>query len=377
MGKVSSRTVIFPFPYHDNLFGARLINIREESPMMETSETSETTEAHETHETHGASETSNQHARDILLDFEELRLVKPPQPVGSPLWPEEWVEGEYHPRRLRFKGAEWVQRSPILEQLEMAPPEHGARMLFGGLHWRTQHLGKVVLICTQEPVDCVLRANDFALEERDGEPRPVAFLRRWANTPPQPAGLVPERLKILRRFGGDPVTVALGKRRYRYRLFIGGLRHQTDIRPEVDAVLNLCELDNFWVARAGRHLNDRFARKGEMTVGMDMSDLLSEARWVAGRLRAGQRVLVHCYAGVNRSSTVCCAALMLLEGLSAEDALARVRENHPGCWPDPYHWFLLERLHDAISAEKLTNEDTQTLPALDSVSLLQSEVTVG
>lgn len=351
MGKASSRTRIYPFPYHDNLFGARLVDLRTEA--------------------------SEQGGSDILLDFEELRLVKPPQPCGSPLWPEEWVEGEYVPRTLRFKDAAWVTLSPMMEQMSAIPPEHGVRTLFGALHWRMPRLGRIVLICSQEPADCILRASEFALEDRDGESRPVAFLRRWANTPPQLPGLMPERLKLLRKFGGDPVTIALGARRYRYRLFIGGIRHQTAIRPEIDAVLNLCEVENPWVAQAGRHLNDRFVCKGEMSVGMDMSDLLSEARWVVGRLRAGQRVLVHCYAGVNRSSTVCCAALMLLEGISASEALARVRENHPGCWPDPYHWFLLERLHEALAAEELAAEDTTKLPAVHAASLLQSGATVG
>ncbi len=100
-------------------------------------------------------------------------------------------------------------------------------------------------------------------------------------------------------------------------------------------MLNLCELDNPWVMHAGRHLNDRFACKGEMAIGMDMSDLLAEGRWVAERLRAGQRVLVHCYAGVNRSSTVCCAALMLMEGIPAEEALAECAKIIPTVGPIP------------------------------------------
>lgn len=77
---------------------------------------------------------------------------------------------------------------------------------------------------------------------------------------------------------------------------------------------------------------------------MSADDLLEEAAWVAERLRAGKRVLVHCYAGMNRSSTVCCAALILLEGITAEEALARVRRRHPLAWPDPYHWFTLQWL---------------------------------
>ena len=349
----TSRIRNYPFPYHDALFGARLVAIREEP------------------------NGDDEDAGDILFDFEELRLVKPPRPCGSPLHPEEWVEGEYHPRTLRFTRAEWVHRSPILEQLDQAPPEHGVRIVMGVLHWSGPDLGKIILVFMQESADCMLRACDMTLEERAGEPRPVAFVRRWANTPPNPSGLVPQRTKTLRRYSGDPITIALGNRRYRYRLFIGGVTQQSETRPDIDAVLNLCELDNPWVAHVGRHLNDRFACKGEMAIGMDMSDLLAEARWVVGRLRAGQRVLVHCYAGVNRSSTVCCAALMLLEGISADEALARARQNHPSCRPDPYNWFLLQHLHQAVAAEKLAGEDTQALPAVNAASLLQSEVTVG
>ena len=74
---------------------------------------------------------------------------------------------------------------------------------------------------------------------------------------------------------------------------------------------------------------------------------------------------------------VCWAALMLLEGISADEALARARANHPSCRPDPYNWFLLQRLHDAVAAEKLAGEDTQSLPAVNAASLLQSEAPVG
>jgi hypothetical protein len=39
---------------------------------------------------------------------------------------------------------------------------------------------------------------------------------------------------------------------------------------------------------------------------------------------------------------------MLLEGLSADEALARVREHHPLAWPDPYHWFALRWLQQQL-----------------------------
>jgi hypothetical protein len=47
---------------------------------------------------------------------------------------------------------------------------------------------------------------------------------------------------------------------------------------------------------------------------------------------------------MNRSSTICCAVLILLEGLPAEKALERVREHHPWARPDGNHWLKLRWL---------------------------------
>ena len=48
------------------------------------------------------------------------------------------------------------------------------------------------------------------------------------------------------------------------------------------------------------------------------------ARTVAERVRAGRRVLVHCWAGLNRSGVVAARALMFM-GVPAADAIAAVR----------------------------------------------------
>jgi len=77
---------------------------------------------------------------------------------------------------------------------------------------------------------------------------------------------------------------------------------------------------------------------------MDVAEITDEAQWVIEHLRVGRRVLVHCSAGMNRSATICCAALILIEGISAEAALERVREHHPWARPDPYHWLALRWL---------------------------------
>ena len=91
----------------------------------------------------------------------------------------------------------------------------------------------------------------------------------------------------------------------------------------------------------GLHAGDRWENKGEGREGMRVAEIAAESGWVIERLLAGQRVLVHCSAGMNRSGTICCGVLIALEGLGAEAALERVRQHHPWTHPDPYHWLNL------------------------------------
>jgi hypothetical protein len=286
----------------------------------------------------------------------ELRALRPLGP-GRLEWDErgpcEVLDAELVPLRLRFTHAAWVKRTGVYAALEGLAEDHPARRLFDVLHIRPpdEGLGYWFLTDVNEPGhDLAVRAAGCALEERSGAVERVTVRRRWALRPAAPASLVVRPKQVHGRYGGDPVAIRLGGRVHRQRLFIGGLHHQGAQRPQVDRVLNLCEGENPWLASCGAHPADRHAEKGELDVGMAPDDLLAEARWVVEALRAGERVLVHCYGGVNRSATVCCAALMLLEGLGAEAALARVRERHPEANPDPYHWLRLlwlERLRGA------------------------------
>jgi hypothetical protein len=129
------------------------------------------------------------------------------------------------------------------------------------------------------------------------------------------------------------------------RLFIGGLDNQSKHRPDVSVVLNLAEDASLWALDGSPHPLDRWAKKGEGSKGMTVRELAEEADWVITHLKnKRERVLVHCSAGMNRSSSVCCAVLIRLEGLSAEAALERVREHHPWARPDPRHWLALRWL---------------------------------
>lgn len=58
------------------------------------------------------------------------------------------------------------------------------------------------------------------------------------------------------------------------------------------------------------------------------------ARWVNARRRTGP-VLVHCQAGLNRSSLITCRALML-GGMTADEAISTVRSKRsPACLCNP------------------------------------------
>ena len=56
---------------------------------------------------------------------------------------------------------------------------------------------------------------------------------------------------------------------------------------------------------------------------------------VLRRRAAGQTVLLHCLAGVNRAPTVAAAVLCRRDGLSVGEALARVRAARPAAAPTP------------------------------------------
>ena len=317
MPKVFRHARMFESPFAHELFDARIESL------------------HEQPGTRGAV--------DLVFNLKVFRQEAVADTIMIADQPYEVARGMYVPMRLRFQRRQWIWRTGPFEHFERLSPHHEARRLFGILHQRQPGIGEFYLAATEtaEPGMLGWRAEKYELLPAQGETEQTEIVRRWAATPPNPARVVPHRPAKYFRYGGDPITVHLGKRTLKNRLFIGGLHQQRSVRPSVDAVLNLCGIENAWVAADGMYPDDRYAHKGEGILGMGVADLLAEASWVAERLRAGKRVLVHCFAGYNRSATVCCGALMLLEGMTAAQALDRVRESHPTAWPDPYHWFAL------------------------------------
>ncbi len=300
----------------------------------------------------GLRESHSGRQRELVLDYQALVLSSPPVVTQQNGELVEQIVGQFMPRRIRFGGVETLEKPEAYSHLDDFPPDHPVRSLRGVLHYRP--IGQILpftLIWNGSPneTDLTLSARDCWPEVRDGSPESVVLTRNWSPAPPLPAGLAPHPAGLYRLFGGDPISFRLGARVYHHRLFVGGVETQGDVRPSVDAVLNVSEDASRWVKDGQIHPNDRWVCKGEGHQGMDAVELAAEAEWVISRLRAGQRVLVHCSAGFNRSVTVCCAVLILLEGLTAEAALARVYQHHPWAHPDSRHWLTLRWMAQSLS----------------------------
>jgi hypothetical protein len=258
----------------------------------------------------------------------------------------EKATGSTIPMRLCFSEVSELQYSAFFTELEKYPLEDESRIIMGLYSWLQPGKENVFYVFfLQDPVatNILFFAKRVECQIGKGE-IPFRYERNWSSTPLMPAGLVPRPAHLHKRFGGDPITIKVNGQVFQRRLFIGGTDIQPTERPHVDAVVNLGETPSRWLNGNDIPAHDRAINKGEGANGMSVGEIQEEADWIIDRLKKDQRVLVHCAAGMNRSATICCAVLMLLEELSAEKALERVREHHPWARPDSHHWLALRWL---------------------------------
>lgn len=257
----------------------------------------------------------------------------------------ERVRGNRVPIRLHFTGISGLKGGEFFRNLANLHPDDPARTINDILSWRQPGMHHVFFLFFMQQADNLMFfANSVRYERLSQESVPFTLERDWCPPPPMPERLVPQPKRLHQRFGGDPVTFYLDSRPYHRRLFIGGTDIQPAERPQVDVVFNVGENPSKWVKDKQTHPQDRWDNKGEDSEGMSLEVIRAEANWVISYLKKNQRVLVHCAAGMNRSSTICCAVLILLEGLTAEQALERVRGHHPWARPDSGHWLKLRWL---------------------------------
>jgi hypothetical protein len=258
----------------------------------------------------------------------------------------ERVTGKYIPLKLSFSGIQHLKRTDSFTTLDQVPPDDPSRVIAYFYSWIQPGMEDIFhMFGLRGPVDAGMNFFASGVSHERGEGGdPFTFERDYSPSPPMPHREVPQPYDIYDRFGGDPVTIKLNGNIIQDLLFVGGLEHQPDYRPEIDAVLNLGEKPSLWVKSDQLHPNDRTVKKGEGSKGMSPDEIRTEANWVVEHLKKNQSVLIHCVAGMNRSTTITCAVLMQLEGLTAEQALNRVYENHPWAKPDSHHWLMLRWL---------------------------------
>ena len=287
-----------------------------------------------------------ENGHELVLDVQGLETM------NSELFEQagklfERVTGKHIPLKLTFLNVTGLNRPDFFKSLENYALDDSSRIIAYMYSWKQPGMDDVFYVFSlRGPVSANMNffATDITFEQGNSGDT-FTFERDWSPAPPMPDGLVPQPQDLYLRFGGDPVTINMAGNTIEHKLFVGGLENQAEHRPqEVDAVLNLGERPSVWVRGEELHPNDRTVKKGEGSQGMSVDEIRAEANWVIERLQKNERVLIHCVAGMNRSITIGCAVLMLLEGLTAEEALKRVREQHPWAKPDSYHWLALRWL---------------------------------
>jgi hypothetical protein len=282
----------------------------------------------------------------ITLTIRTLERTAPSELLESDGIIYERLHANYLPAKLHFSGVSGLQSSDFFINLANLPANAPARTINDMLSWRQPESRDVFYLFGMQATqldNLMFFADRVNYERLPHEPTPFTLERDWCPPPPMPDRLIPQPKSLHQRFGGDPVTFQIGVRPYHRKLFIGGLDIQANERPQVDVIFNVGETPSNWV-KDQTHSQDRWDNKGEGPEGMSLEVIREEANWVIERLKKNQRVLVHCVAGMNRSATICCAALILLEGLTAEQALERVREHHPWGRLDSRHWLKLRWL---------------------------------
>lgn len=260
----------------------------------------------------------------------------------------ERVKAKFIPLELTFSKISKLKRDTFFVNLEKYDMDDSSRTIAYMYSWRQPNKKDVFyMFGLRLPVgaDMSFLARKVTCKISRAAQKPFTIERDWSPAPPMTNRLVPEFKALNKKFGGDPVSIKRNGSKTQHRLFVGGVHIQPKLRPQVDAVLNLGEKPSRWVKTGtDLHPNDRAIEHGEGSQGMTVEHIREEAGWVIERLQDDRRVLVHCVAGMNRSVTVCCATLILLERLNAEEALARVREHHPWARPDSHHWLALRWL---------------------------------
>jgi len=116
-------------------------------------------------------------------------------------------------------------------------------------------------------------------------------------------------------------------------VFVGNANHaiaETNARS-VESIITLC---TFEIAAASYDERDEYIPFDDDDTA-SMSQLSDAVSTVVSKIESGERILVHCNAGISRSPTVVATAIAICETSSFEDGLNRVIENRSKANPNP------------------------------------------
>lgn len=115
-------------------------------------------------------------------------------------------------------------------------------------------------------------------------------------------------------------------------LWQGGCQEGLVLPPQIDKVLSLYPWEKYWIDREDVERVEVTMYDSEQQGFEQVEELaLMVNKW----RRQGYQVLVHCQAGLNRSSLVAARAIML-DGFTADQAINLLRtERSPACLCNP------------------------------------------
>ena len=102
---------------------------------------------------------------------------------------------------------------------------------------------------------------------------------------------------------------------------------QTNTRPRVDLPFDAIVTMYAWARPADWNVQEfRYGVPDASISDIDLNRLRQAAEFGYDRWKAGDRVLVRCQAGLNRSGLVL-ALILIKDGLTPQEAINRIREN--------------------------------------------------
>ena len=127
--------------------------------------------------------------RDLVMDYHELFIVKPPTLFIRDDKPWEHLYGTYRPCRIYFTGAQIINGEKLCTYLNTMPSNHPGRAITSALAWCTPEGQNYYLFTILDSINhtLLLIARRCKVEFLEGKSEAVSLDRDWSPPPASPA----------------------------------------------------------------------------------------------------------------------------------------------------------------------------------------------